>query len=191
MKCKTNYVAAVTFLLGLALGSAYVLGNHFWRCIGTIAYHWPSRTVAYAAPVEETADNSVVRSVQDYVNAFNGATAVWDSPNTVIDLVSGTSLKLYYDSYGKNGWLGLATIYPSSCVVTRATSKLNDFYLRDTTRYNQTAVNHVACQEVAHTFGLNHNRKATNTCMNDTILTAGNKINQHDKDMLASIYAGL
>ncbi|HLG14066.1 MAG TPA: hypothetical protein VJH03_05980 [Blastocatellia bacterium] len=187
------FPVAVMFAVGLVVGTSFVYASHAWRCRGKIAYHWASRTVGFASPVEETANNSVARNPQDYVSAFNGSTSsqVWDSPNTVINLVSGTSLRLYYDSYGLNGWLGLATIFPSNCVIGNASSKLNDSYLRDTARYSQTNVDHVSCQEVGHTFGLNHNRNANDTCMNDTVLTAGNHINQHDKDQLATIYASI
>lgn len=192
MNRKKMLPVAVVFLLGLVLGTGFILANHPWICSGTIAYHWGSRTVGYVSPIEERAGGQPIgRNAQDYVNAFNGAVAVWDNPNTVIDLVSGTSLRLYWDTYGRNGWLGLATIYVNNCVISRATSKLNDSYLRNTDRYSQTNVNHVACQEVGHTFGLDHNRTETDTCMNDTILTAGNKINQHDKDQLATIYASI
>ena len=101
-------------------------------------------------------------------------------------------LRLFYDQYGRNGWLGLASIGAiSNCVIGTASSRLNDSYLQDTARYSQTAVNHVACQEVGHTFGLNHNRTSSTTCMNDTILTAGNQINQHDRDLLNQIYANI
>ena len=185
---RTNFFAIVlTFVLGLALGTAYMFANHAWLCTATTAYHWASRTVGYATPVQERTSKTVRRNRQDYINAFNGSVGVWDS-GTVMTLVPGTSLRLYYDAYGRNGWLGLATIYINSCVIGFATSKLNDSYLSDTTRYSQTNVNHVACQEVGHTFGLGHNRTASDTCMNDTILTAGNQINQHDKDQLLLIY---
>lgn len=193
VKNRKSLQIVAMFVIGLFFGSTLVYGSHIWKCRGRFAYHWNSRTVGQANAVEETANNSVVRTVQNYVDAFNGAvsSSVWDAPHTVINLVSGTSLRLYYDSYGSNGWLGLATIYPIGCVITSANSKLNDTYLRDTARYSQTSVNHVACQEVGHTFGLDHNHNATNTCMNDYILTAGNQINQHDIDQLASIYAGI
>jgi len=113
---------------------------------------------------------------------------------TVINLTqSGTiRLRLFYDRYGTTGWLGLAQIGGiSNCVIGNAQSRLNDTYLQDTARYSQTAVNHVACQEVGHVFGLGHNRTSSTTCMNDTILTAGNQINQHDRDLLNSIYANV
>lgn len=53
--------------------------------------------------------------------------------------------------------------------------------------YSRTNKKHVACQEVGHLFGLNHNRNETNTCMNDTILTAPQP-NLHDQSLINSIY---
>ena len=178
---------AATFFVGLVIGTGVVLANHPWICSGTTAYHYSPRTVGYASPVAQT---SVVRSASSYTSAFNGSISLWDT--TVVTLVNSSTpkLRLFYGAYGQNGWLGLASLTSvTSCHINSATSQLNDTYLRDTSRYSQTAVNHVSCQEVGHTFGLNHNRTQTNTCMNDQVLTAGNQINQHDRDQLDSIYA--
>ncbi len=46
---------------------------------------------------------------------------------------------------------------------------------------------HVACQEIGHTFGLNHNRDSSTTCMNDTILTAPFP-NSHDVSSISALY---
>ena len=174
-------------LIGVLMGGGLLYANHIWYCSGTTPYHWSSTTVRYAAPVEESpGGKTITRNSQDYTRAFGGSTSLWNG--TIMNLSSGTDLRLYYDTYGRNGWLGLASIYPSGCTITRATSKLNDSYLGDTSRYSQTNVDHVSCQEVGHTFGLGHNESANDTCMNDRILTAGNKINAHDKDALNTIY---
>lgn len=187
-KTKRLLPVAATFMVGLMLGTGVVLANHPWICSGSTAYHYSPRTVGYASPVAQT---SVVRSASSYTGAFNGSISLWNG--TIINLVNSSSpkLRLFYGAYGQNGWLGLASLTSvgSGCHINSATSQLNDTYLRDTSRYSQTAVNHVSCQEVGHTFGLNHNRTQTNTCMNDQVLTAGNQINQHDRDQLDSIYA--
>lgn len=186
-KTKRLLSVAATFIVGLVIGTGVVLANHPWICSGTTAYHYTPRTVGYASPVAQT---SVVRSASSYTSAFNGSISLWDT--TVVTLVNSSTpkLRLFYGAYGQNGWLGLASLTSvTSCHINSATSQLNDTYLRDTSRYSQTAVNHVSCQEVGHTFGLNHNRTQTNTCMNDQVLTAGNQINQHDRDELSSIYA--
>lgn len=112
--------------------------------------------------------------------------------STVIDLIQvgspGTSdqVNSYNGFYGINGWLGLAQIYPSGCTINWGESFLNQSYL-DNGSYSRTNKKHVACQEVGHTFGLQHNRNQNDTCMNDTILTAPQP-NQHDRDELASLY---
>ena len=187
IKRKRLLSVVVTFMIGLTIGTGVVLANHPWICSGTTAFHYTPRTVPFANAAAQT---SVVRAAGNYTSAFNGAIAVWDS--TLLTLVNSSTpkLRMFYGAYGNNGWLGLASLTSvSSCHVDSAMSQLNDTFLRDTARYSQTAVNHVACQEVGHTFGLNHNRTQTNTCMNDTVLTAGNAINQHDRDQLSSIYA--
>lgn len=178
MMRRKSFPIAVMFVLGIVAGTGYVLASHNWGC-----YRWPTTSVGYKSAAAQT---TVVRNARDYKSAFSGAASTWKS--TIMSLTSGSDLKLYYGAYGNNGWLGIAQIWPSGCTITRAESKLNDSYLRDTSRYNQTAVDHVACQEIGHTFGLDHNRGANDTCMNDSILTAGNKINQHDKDQLVAIY---
>ncbi|MBI3650410.1 MAG: hypothetical protein HY231_05115 [Acidobacteria bacterium] len=178
---------AATFVVGLLSGTGIVLANHPWLCSGSTAYHYSPRSVGYASAV---AQSSVVRSASSYTSAYSGSVSVWDSTIVSLFVSSTPKLRLYYGAYGQNGWLGLASLTSiSSCHVNSANAKINDTYMRDTARYSQTAVNHVACQEVGHTFGLNHNRTQSDTCMNDTILTAGNQINQHDRDQLNSIYA--
>lgn len=187
-KRKRLLPITLTFIVGLMVGTGVVLANHPWLCSGSTAYHYSPRTVGYA---NAAAQSSVVRSASSYTSAYSGSISVWNS--TLLTLVTSSSpkLRMFYGAYGQNGWLGLASLtgVASGCHVTSARAQLNDSYLRDTSRYSQTAVNHVACQEVGHTFGLNHNRTSSTTCMNDTILTAGNQINQHDRDQLASIYA--
>ena len=59
-------------------------------------------------------------------------------------------------TYGKNGWLGIAQIWLSGGHISQGTVKLNDTYFK-TAQYNTTAWrNLVSCQEVGHTFGLDH-----------------------------------
>ena len=171
------------FMVGLVVGTTIVQASHSWRCRGSVAYHWSTTSVGLANPVQ---DGSIQRASSAYTSAYSGAKNVWNA--TVMNLGSGNDVEQRYGAYGTNGWLGLATISNiSNCVIGHGKAQLNDSYLRDTTRYSQTAVDHVACQEVGHTFGLDHTR-ASGTCMNDRILTAGNQINQHDHDQLASIY---
>lgn len=71
--------------------------------------------------------------------------------------------------YGKNGWLGLASVWASNSHITQGTVKLNDTYF-NTATYNTPAWrNSMMCQEIGHTLGLGHNDEdfgTTNgTCM--------------------------
>jgi hypothetical protein len=96
--------------------------------------------------------------------------------------------------YGKNGWLGLASIWLSGSHITQATVKLNDTYF-NTSTYNTPAWRRsVTCQEVGHTFGLDHQSEDpnvnTNSCM-DYYRIPNLSPNQHDYDELALIYSHL
>ena len=97
-------------------------------------------------------------------------------------------------AYGNNGWLGIASIWASGDHITQATVKLNDSYF-NTTKYNTSAWrNLVMCQEVGHTFGLDHQDENftnanLNTCMDYTNDPTSNQHpNTHDYDQLVSIY---
>jgi hypothetical protein len=100
-------------------------------------------------------------------------------------------------TYGNNGWLGIAQIWASGNHITQGVVKLNDSYFK-TAKYNTTAWrNLVSCQEVGHTFGLDHqdeNFSNTNleTCMDYTNNPASNQHpNDHDFAQLAEIYRHL
>ena len=104
--------------------------------------------------------------------------------------------------YGNNRWLGVASIWVnSSSHITQGTVRVNDTYF-NTPSYNKPAwKNLVMCQEVGHTFGLDHqDENFTNpnlgTCMdytNDPDGTIYGQLsnehpNQHDYDELGIIY---
>jgi hypothetical protein len=100
-------------------------------------------------------------------------------------------------AYGNNGWLGIASIWATGDHITQGTVKLNDTYF-DTAQYNTAAWrNLVMCQEVGHTFGLDHqDENFTNpnlgTCMDYTNSPASNQYpNAHDYQQLEAIYAHL
>ncbi|HSH58662.1 MAG TPA: hypothetical protein VK988_03275 [Acidimicrobiales bacterium] len=94
--------------------------------------------------------------------------------------------------YGRNGWLGLASVWASDSHITQATVKLNDTYFATT--YNTEAWRKsVMCQELGHTLGLGHNDEdfetVNGTCMdyaNDP--TNNQEPNPHDFEELAKIY---
>lgn len=105
-------------------------------------------------------------------------------------------------SYGNTGWLGVAQIsITGGTHITQGTVKNNDYYFGNSTyQYNNAAeMQHVICQEIGHTFGLDHQSTdgtSLNTCMDYYHNTSASDTksthpNQHDYDELATIYAHL
>ncbi|MSV34358.1 MAG: hypothetical protein EXQ47_01995 [Bryobacterales bacterium] len=82
--------------------------------------------------------------------------------------IAGTT-QVCDSTYGNNGWLGLATIYITGGVhITRGTAKMNNTYFNTDAYNNANERQHVMCQEIAHTFGLDHQSvdgTSQNTCM--------------------------
>jgi hypothetical protein len=103
-------------------------------------------------------------------------------------------------NYGNTGWLGVAQIWITGGVhITQGTVKNNDYYFGSSSyAYNNAAeMQHVICQEIGHTFGLDHQStdgSSLNTCMDYYHNTSASDTksthpNQHDYDELATIYA--
>jgi hypothetical protein len=97
-------------------------------------------------------------------------------------------------SYGRNGWLGIASIWASGSHITQATVKVNDTYYN--TAYYNTPIWRamVVCQEVGHVFGLGHQDESGadfHTCMDNASSPDADNThpNQHDYDMLTQIYS--
>ena len=178
---------------------AVTAASHAW---GT--YHWAR------------ASNPITLSVVDNVNtvawdaALDTARADWNQ-SSVLNLVeeAGTSTNLKSckaingkidvcnGAYGNTGWLGVAQIWVRGSHITRATARVNDTYF-NTSPYNDPDWRqYVMCQEVGHDFGLDHQDENfgnpnLGTCMDYTNSPGTNQHpNQHDYDMLATIYAHL
>ena len=93
--------------------------------------------------------------------------------------------------YGYNGWLGVAQIWVSDGHITQGTAKVNDSYL-DSSRYTTVAKQHVLCQEVGHTFGLDHTSEDGSddqTCMDYADAFDNPHTNEHDNEQINAIYA--
>jgi hypothetical protein len=104
-------------------------------------------------------------------------------------------------AYGFNGWLGIAQIWISGSHITQAITKLNDTYFNTGTYNKPEWRNFVMCQEVGHTFGLDHqdedfDNPNLGSCMDYTSDPAGETQglnnehpNTHDYRQLETIYA--
>ncbi len=151
------------------------------------------------------------------VNLGDNLTAAWDpylattsgdwTQSTVLNttIVAGSAspktckatagmVQVCNNTYGNNGWLGIAGISVSGSHITAAYVKLNDSYF-NTATYNTSAWrNMVTCQEVGHAFGLDHqdtnfDNANLGTCMDYTNNPGTNQHpNNHDYDMLQTIY---
>ena len=188
--------------LALAATSAGVQANHAWG-----DYHWARTTPQFTLKLGNNLTSA------DWKSHLSSSSASWNSGGTPLltSIVAGTSNKrcgmvvgttqVCNGTYGNNGWLGLASINLSGSHITQGTAKMNDTYFNTATYNNTNEREHVMCQEVAHTFGLGHQSEdgsSQNSCMDyfsNTGANAGSSVstkpNQHDFDMLKSIYAHL
>ena len=191
--------------LVLALASLSIAGvastasaTHSWG-----GYHW-ART---ANPFTLKVGNNVSTA---WGSALATASSDWSASNVLnTTLVTGLAnprncratagrVEVCDATYGNNGWLGLASIsITDGTHITRGTVKLNDTYF-NTTQYNTSAWRAmVTCQEIGHTFGLDHqdenfNNANLGTCMDYTNDPNSNQHpNKHDYDELEIIYAHL
>jgi hypothetical protein len=200
----------------LAIGLASVLlvglpsiaaASHSWG-----GYHW-ART---SNPFTIKLGNDLSSGWQTYLGTASRDWSVSDVLDTTI--VTGQAKprncrptagrdEICNASYGNTGWLGVAQIsITGGTHITQGTVKVNDTYFNTSTYNTLSWRQMVMCQEIGHTFGLDHqdtNFTNTNlgTCMdytNDPSGTAGTNgplantsPNKHDYDELDIIYAHL
>ena len=191
-------IAAFT-LVFVAVPSA----NHSWG-----GYHW-ART---ANPFVLTLGDNL--TTQTWKAHLAQTSQDWNTGKTAVrtaiaagearkrcSMVAGTT-QVCNGTYGNNGWLGLASInIVDGTHITQGTAKMNDTYFNTAKYNNPNEREHVMCQEVAHTFGLDHQSTdgtSQNTCMDyfsntgvNASSTLSTKPNQHDFDELNTIYAHL
>lgn len=186
-------LVAVTALVAVP-GTASA--NHAWG-----GYHWATSSLPFTLNVGNNLKGNWTTS--PYGGTYLGnISSDWSAPS-VLDttIVPGGALKrcgavsgrveVCNGTYGRNGWLGVASIWASGSHITKATVKLNDTYY-NTAKYNTKEWRRsVLCQEVGHTFGLGHQSEdpAVNTgsCM-DYYQVPNIAPNAHDYDQLQLIY---
>ncbi len=199
-------IIAASVVVGVALTAGLASANHSWG-----GYHW-ART---ANPLALKLGDNVTAAWDGVLASASTDWSVSDVLNTTV--VAGQSnpknckatsgrVEVCNSKYGNNGWLGIASIWASGTHITQGTVKLNDTYFA-TPKYNTAAWRQmVVCQEIGHTFGLDHqDENFTNinlgTCMdytNDPTGLAGTngtlanlQPNAHDYDELDTIYSHL
>lgn len=190
------FLFVLAFLIGGALAST-ADASHSWG-----SYHWARTSNPFTLKLGDNLSLGWKSSLQ-------GASADW-STSSILDtvVVPGLSnpkncravagrVEICNSKYGSNGWLGIASIWASGTHITQSTVKMNDTYF-NTPQYNTPAwKNFVVCQEIGHAFGLDHqdedfNNSNMGTCMDYTSDPSTNQHpNQHDYDMLETIYSHL
>lgn len=181
----------------------FTYATHSWG-----GYHWARMTPQFTLKLGDNMTSA------DWKGHLAQTSSDWNSGNSAVltAIVAGTSNKrcsmvagttqVCNGRYGNNGWLGLASInITGGTHITQGSAKMNDTYFDTATYNNPNEREHVVCQEVAHTFGLDHQStdgSSLNTCMDyfsntgaNATSTLSTKPNAHDFDELNIIYAHL
>jgi hypothetical protein len=192
------------FLSGcfVAVFAAGLSATHSWG-----GYHWARTTPQFTLKLGDNMSG-------DWQSRLGQASSDWNSGNSAVltavvagrsnrncSMVAGTT-QVCNAKYGNNGWLGLASINITGAThITQGSAKMNDTYFNTAKYNNVNEKQHVVCQEIAHTFGLDHQStdgSSQNSCMDyfsNTGANAGStlstKPNKHDFDELNIIYAHL
>jgi hypothetical protein len=179
------------------------LANHSWG-----GYHWARQSNPFTVALGDNVSGP-------WDNMLRTASTDWSKSN-VLDttVVTGSTrpkpckatlgrVEVCSASYGNTGWLGVATIWLQSGTthIVQGTVKNNDYYFGSSSyQYNNTAeMQHVICQEIGHTFGLDHQDESgisLNTCMDYYHNTSASDTksthpNSHDYQELSIIYSHL
>lgn len=202
---KKPLIAAITglaALLAVTFSPSSVDASHSWG-----GYHW-ART---SNPFTLKLGNNTSGTWTQHLATISAAWSQSDVLDTVV-VTGGTSPRncrptrgrdeICNASYGNTGWLGVAQIWLTGGThIVQGTVKNNDFYFGSSSyAYNNEAEKlHVICQEVGHTFGLDHQStdgSSLNTCMDYYHNTSNSDTkstlpNAHDYEELGIIYAHL
>ena len=200
--------SALATLLALVAYSPAAQAHHSWG-----KYHWARTSNPFTLQLDDNVSNPwdtyLTTTSSDWSQSNQSSvlrtTVNVSAPSNPTCSPTSRKIEVCNAAYGTNGWLGLAQIWISSrSHITAGTTKVNDTYF-NTAKYNTPAWRQmVMCQEVGHTFGLDHqdenfNNTNLGTCMdytNDpsgTLGTNGTLSNEHpnqgDYDELLCVYA--
>jgi len=195
------------FLYGASIAAALctpsgVMASHSWG-----GYHWGRTADPFVINVGKNLSGPWLLSSSSLPSPYAGALTDW-SKSTVLDLreapgmTSNTKrcpptagrVEVCNNTYGNNGWLGVAQIWLSGSHITQGVVKLNDTYFNRTLYNTPEWRNLVMCQELGHIIGLDHQDENNGngnlgTCMDYTNSPATNQHpNEHDYAQIVSIY---
>jgi hypothetical protein len=186
--------------LGVGVSASPAAATHSWG-----GYHWARTsnpfTIKLGDNVSPAWDSYLRGAATDWSkdtagNPLNATVVAGTTRSKPCKATSGR-VEVCAAAYGNNGWLGLAQIWiTSGGHIVKGVTKMNDTYYAlpkyDTPVWRAMVV----CQEVGHTFGLDHQDESGadfHTCMDyaDNPDADNTHPNTHDYEQLASIYAHL
>lgn len=199
--------AALAVALTCLAASAATHATHSWG-----GYHWARTTPQFTLKIGNNLTSSdwkahLAQTSSDWNSPtlFGAAstpllTAIVAGSSKRCSMIAGTT-QVCNAKYGNTGWLGLASINVVGEHITQGSAKMNDTYFSTATYNNPNQRRHVMCQEIAHTFGLDHQStdgSSQNSCMDYFSNTGSNASstlsttpNAHDFEQLNLLYSAL
>jgi hypothetical protein len=199
MKMKGRHPLVVGAVISIAVVTLFpsaATGSHSWN-----GFHWARTsnpfTLRLGDAVSAVWDGHLATASSDWPKSRVLDTRVVSSnKNPRSCRPTSGRVEVCSATYGNTGWLGVAQIWLTrGSHIRQGTVRVNDTYFRRPP-YNTSAWRSlVMCQEVAHTFGLDHqdedfDNPNLGTCMDYTINPTSNQHpNAHDYAELEEIYA--
>lgn len=194
-------IVRVALVSGALAALTPAMASHSWG-----GYHWAGDGQNLTLNVNTAISSPWNASVSTAISDWNKSNELTLSGNPVAantkkcNPIAGQIL-VCNAAYGNRGWLGIASIWLSNGHISQGTTKLNDSYFNQA-QYNTSAWRSlVACQEIGHDFGLDHQDEGfgppnLGTCMDYTNDPDGGGAygpsnehpNTHDYNMLNTIY---
>ncbi|MEK7088025.1 MAG: hypothetical protein AAB891_01960 [Patescibacteria group bacterium] len=187
-------IAAVVAVVGFA---AVASASHSWG-----SYHWARTANPFTLKLGDNASSVWdahlgIASTDWNLSSVLDTTVVAGSTKPKTCRATNGRVEVCNATYGRKGWLGIAQIWVSGSHITQGIVKLNDTYFNrapyNTAPWRQL----VMCQEIGHTFGLDHqdenfDNPNLGTCMDYTSDPDGPLSNEHpnahDYEQLETIY---
>ncbi|MEP6704353.1 MAG: hypothetical protein ABJB34_06070 [Acidobacteriota bacterium] len=198
MKSRIDLVSLfimATILFAVVIFPTGAYASHSWN-----GYHWARTSNPFTLKVVDSNtpdwdDNKAIAisnwSQSTVLDLLNIAGSDAQNTRKRCPMVSG-QIRSCNANYGFNGWLGLASInITGGTHITQGSAKMNDSYFNGG-GYTETNRQQVMCQEIGHTFGLDHQDTSgadLNTCMDYANALDNPSPNQHDYDELVTIYS--
>ena len=212
---------ALLVSLAFAAFPTFSYATHSWG-----GYHWARTTSSFTLQLGNNLSGTWPQYLSNAKDGGNDSSSLklsrtgWNFSNVLdLSIVGGNAgsnlrkcpptngrVEVCNYNYGTNGWLGVAQIWLTGGHIYQGTVKLNDSYFNNSRypKYNSAPWrNLVICQEVGHTFGLDHQDESFSlpnlgTCMDytsdptalsDILPRQDNEFpNDHDYQELADIY---